>query len=120
MTLLEPRQMSDYITVPCKHECNVMKQIRNAKHALIVFFALNPIKQTLLRATTGQCGLDSAYCHYATVKDVAKLNRPRGGVPEDGSREASLFCAATLHRYGLPVDFARLDSERLPKMCACC
>jgi hypothetical protein len=81
--------------------------------------ALNPIKQTFLRATTGQCGLDSAYCHSATVRDVAKLDHLGGGGREGGSREATLFCAATLHHYGLPVDFARLAVETLPEMCAC-
>ena len=28
----------------------------------------------------------------------------------------SLFCAATLHRFGLPVDFARLNAETLPEI----
>jgi hypothetical protein len=56
--LPEPQLSSDYITAPCKHECNVIKQIRHAKHAYRVISALNPTKQTLLRATVGQCGLD--------------------------------------------------------------
>jgi hypothetical protein len=60
ITLHEARLMLiDNITAPCKHECNVMKQIRHAKKALKIFSTLNPIKQTLLRATTRQCGLDS-------------------------------------------------------------
>jgi hypothetical protein len=39
---------------------------------------------------------------------------------EGGSREATLFCAATLHRYGLPVDYARMKTETLLESCACC
>ena len=44
ITLPEPRPMSAYIIAPCKHECSGMKQIKDAKHALKVFSALNPIK----------------------------------------------------------------------------
>jgi hypothetical protein len=34
--------------------------------------------------------------------------------------EASLFCAATLHRYGLPQDFARMEDYIIPETCPCC
>ncbi len=71
-----------------------------------------------MRATADQCGLDSAHCHSSTVMEVLSLDRPGGG---DGrSREASLFCVSTLHRYGLPVDYARLKNETLPETCNCC
>ena len=50
--------------------------------------------------------------------DVAKLDRP-GGM-DGGSREEALFCAAILHRYGLPVDYARMESETPSEMCARC
>ncbi len=53
-----------------------------------------------------------------TVQEVACLDRP--GRVDGGIREASLFCAATLHRFGLPVDYARLKHETLPESCACC
>jgi hypothetical protein len=49
---------------------------------------------------------------------VACLDRPGG--EDGGSREATLLCAATLHRFGLPVDYARLKHEILPESCACC
>jgi len=39
---------------------------------------------------------------------------------EGGSREAALFCVAILHRYGLPLDYARMKTETLPEFCACC
>jgi hypothetical protein len=53
-----------------------------------------------------------------TVREVAGLDHPgKENIGED-SREASLFCAVTLHRFGLPVDYARLNADTLPEMCA--
>jgi hypothetical protein len=120
ITLPEPRLISDFVTAPCRHECNILKQVRHVKKAHIVLSALNPVKQALLRATAGQCGMDSASCSMDTVREVASLDYPGKGIAEEDSREASLFCAATLHRFGLPVDFARLKAETLPETCACC
>ena len=80
MTLPQPRLLIDYIAAPCKHECNVIKQVKHTKHAPIVISALNPIKQTFLRATARQCGLDSAHYHSDTVMGVAKLDRHGDGV----------------------------------------
>ncbi len=62
--------------------------------------------------------MDSAHCHASNVKDVVGLDRP--GCEDGGSREAALFCAATLHRFGLPVDYARMKTKTLPESCACC
>jgi hypothetical protein len=45
VTLPEPRLLSDYASVPCKHVCGIIKQIRHAKHANILLSTLNPIKQ---------------------------------------------------------------------------
>ena len=53
MTPPEPRLMSDYVTAPCMHECSNIKQVRNAKKAHRITSALNPVKQSLLRATAG-------------------------------------------------------------------
>jgi hypothetical protein len=50
------------------------------------------------------------------VQEVVRLDRPGG--TEGGSREAALFCAATLHRFGLPVDYTRLKTETLPESCS--
>jgi hypothetical protein len=72
----------------------------------------------LLRAIAGQRGLDSAPCHSSIVKDVVNMDRP-GGM-DGGSREAAQLCAATLHRFGMSVDYARLKTETLPESCACC
>ena len=99
MILPEPRLLSDYTNAPCKHECSIIKQLRHAKHAHRLMAALNPVEQTLLRAKTGQCGLDLAQCHSATVKEVVKLDRTGG--TEGGSQEAAL-----LRRYIAPFRIA--------------
>jgi hypothetical protein len=77
--------------------------------------SLNPVKLSLMRATAGQCGVESSACHSDTVRKVAKLDRPGFG-HNDESIETTLFCAATLHRFGLPYDYAEIDSETVPKM----
>jgi hypothetical protein len=123
ITLPEPRLLSDYTTAPYKHECGIIKQIRHAKQAHQRISTLKPIKQTLLRATAWQFGLNTAHCHSSTIKDVVKLDRLEGmggGSRDGGSREAAQLCAATLHRYGLPMDYARMKTETLPETCACC
>ena len=89
LTLPEPRLIHDYTTAPCKHECGIYKKIKDGKQAHKLLSTLNLTKQTLLRATAGQCGLDSAHCHSSTVKDVFSLDRP-GGM-DGGSRELFNF-----------------------------
>jgi len=64
--------------------------------------------------------MDSASCTMDTVREVASLDHPEKGNAGEDSREASLLCAATLHRFGLPMDFARLKTDTLPETCACC
>ena len=34
--------------------------------------------------------------------------------------EGTLFCASTLHRFGLPYDYAKLEDFILPESCPCC
>jgi hypothetical protein len=53
------------------------------------------------------------------VEAVAKMDRPTSLAHEDSS-EATLYCAATLHRFGLPFDYARLSKVLLPEVCPCC
>jgi len=89
VTLPKPRLLSYYTTAPCMHECDIIKQIRHANQTHILLSTLNPIKQSLLRATAGHCGLDSAHCHSSTIKEVVKLDRP-GGM-KGRSREAPIF-----------------------------
>jgi hypothetical protein len=62
---------------------------------------------------------DSAHCSLLTVKVVATTGCPTA-LDHEQSSEASLFCAATLHRYGLPHDYARLENHTLPETCLCC
>ncbi len=62
-----------------------------------------------------QYGMGVIEAPTRTVKEVACLDRPGQGNHGEDSREATLFCAATLHRFGLPVDFARLNSDTLPE-----
>jgi hypothetical protein len=71
-----------------------------------------------MRATAGQCGRDSAHCSLPTIKAVATMDCP-SSLSLEGTFDASLFSAATLHRYGLPHDFARLENHTLPETCQC-
>ena len=50
---------------------------------------------------------------------MATINCP-AALAHSETSEAPLYCAATLHRFGLPVDYARLKAVTLPEMCACC
>ena len=47
------------------------------------------------------------------------MERPGRENHGEESREVSLFCAATLHRFVLPVDFARVNAVTLSEMCSC-
>ena len=72
-----------------------------------------------MRATAGQCGRDSAHCSLATVEAVARMDCPASLAHSELS-EGVLFGAATLHRFGLPFDYANLESSILPESCPCC
>ncbi len=88
-----------------------------AKQAANLFHMLGPVKQALMRATTGQCGRDNAQCSRATVEVVAKMDRPTSMAHDDSSK-ATLFCMATLNRFGLPYDYPRLSKVSMPEICA--
>jgi hypothetical protein len=108
----------NYITSLCKQECSIIKHVRYAKRALTVLTALNNVKKALMRASACQCGLDSSYCHADTAAFVAKMDRPGLGNHGDSS-EPTLVCVATLHRFGLPFDYAKQDPKTFPETCAC-
>ena len=110
VTLLEPRPLEDYITVLCKHECIIIKQVRHVKQTCRVLTALHLVKRALMRASSCQCGMDSAHCHADIVAEVAKLDRPGFGNHGE-SNEATLFCAVTLHRFGLPSAMPNWNSQ---------
>ncbi len=63
----EPRSLEDYSSAPCKMEVSILTEIRHAKQAYKVFSAMDTVKQSLMRASTGQCGMDTAHCSLATV-----------------------------------------------------
>ncbi len=67
ITLPEPKTLGDYVTPRFKHECGIVKHIRHAKQAHRILSTFNPTRQSLLRATAGQCGMDSAHCHSSSV-----------------------------------------------------
>jgi hypothetical protein len=57
----EPRSLDDYASAPCKLEVSILKQIRHAKQAYNVFSSLDSVKQSLMRASAGQCGINTAH-----------------------------------------------------------
>ena len=75
--------------------------------------------RTLLRANAGKCGRDTAHSSLKMVRSVDTTDCLAARVHEK-SFDASLFCAATLQRYGLPYNYTKLDTHILPKTCACC
>jgi hypothetical protein len=119
IVLPEPRSLADYALAPCKHECNILKQRRHVGQAHKLLERMDPLKQALMRASACQCGLDSAHCSSATVEAVARMDC-QASLSHDGISESTLFCAATLHRFGLPVDYAKLENCVLPEACQCC
>jgi hypothetical protein len=108
----------DFITAPCKQEVSLMKQTRHVKHASSFLKSMDPINQTLMRASADQCGRDSAHCSLQMVRGVATMDCPPALAHAETS-EASLYCAATLYRFGLPMDYAKLDDVALPETCSC-
>ena len=108
IVLPEARTLSDFVTAPCKHEVGLMEQIRKAKQASALYNDMDPVRQTLLRANAGQCGRDTAHCSLKTIRVIATMDWP-STLAHPESSDASLYCASTLHRYGLPYDFAKLD-----------
>jgi hypothetical protein len=112
----EPRSLADYALAPCKLEVIILKQIRHAKQAYNVFSSINEVKQSLMRAAAGQCGVDTTHCSMATVHAVARMDCP-ASLSHDELSEGTLFCAASLHRFGLLVDYAKLEAVVPPETC---
>ena len=76
LILPEPRTILDFITAPCTQEVSLMKQTRHVKQASNLLKSMDPIRQTLLRASVGQCGGDSAHCSLQVVRAVATMDCP--------------------------------------------
>ena len=119
IVLPEPRTISDFITAACKQEVSLMKQTRHVKKASNLLKSMDPIRRTLLRASAGQCGRDSAHSYLQTVRVISTMDCP-AALAHTETSEASLYCAATLHRFGFPIDYAKLKDFTLPETCSCC
>jgi hypothetical protein len=52
------------------------------------------------------------------VESVATTGRPNA-MKHDEASKGTLFCAASLHRFSLPYDFAKLERAVLPEVCYC-
>ena len=53
------------------------------------------------------------------ARAVATIDCP-SSLAHDETSDASLYCAATMHRYGMPHDYAKMENLVLPETCACC
>ncbi len=119
IVLPETRMLTDFISAPCKQEVTLMKQTRHVRQASILFNKMGPVRQTLMRATARKCGRDSAHSSLSTIRAVATMDCPFAASLEE-TCDASLFCAATFYRYGLPLDYSRLENHTLPETCHYC
>ncbi len=120
IVLPELRTVTNFMTAPCKQEVSLMRKTRHARQVSNLFKEMDPVRQTLMRVTAGQCGRDTAQCSLLTVRAVATMDCSPDSLAHAEASEASLFCASTLHRYGLPHDYAKLEHCILPEMCPCC
>ena len=77
------------------------------------------VKQAMIRASAGHCGMDSAHCSTSTLKDVAHLDCP-GSMAHVEMSEGVLYTSSMLHSFGLPYDYANLEDFNLPESCPCC
>ena len=71
IVLPELRSLANFVTAPYKQEVGLMRQTRQARQAFNLFNRMDPVRQTLMRATSGQCGRDIAHCSLLKVKVVA-------------------------------------------------
>ena len=94
-----------------------MKQTRQAIHTSNLFKNMDHVRRTLLRANDVQCGSDSAYCSLKIFQAFASMDCPYA-LAHDETSEASLYCTASLHRYGLPHEYAKMENLVLPETCA--
>ena len=119
ISIPEPRSLRDYCTTPCRHEYSLLKQARHAKQAHAILWGMDTLKQALMRASSGQCWMDSAHSSGAIVEAVAKMDCP-ASLSHDELIEGVLFCASTLYLFALPYGFANLANRVLPEVFPCC
>ena len=97
----------------------MIKEARHVRQALEIFEAMNPLKQTLMRASSGKSRTDFAQCSTIIVRDVARMDCP-GSMAHAEINERVLFCASMLRRFGLPFNYTYLEDFTLPESCPCC
>ncbi len=73
IVLPESRTLTDFVIDPCKHEGNLMKQIRHARQASAFYNNMDPVRHALPRATVGQYGRDMAHCSLKTVRALERV-----------------------------------------------
>ena len=113
----EPRSLVDYVTAPFKQEVSLLKHMRHARQVSALFKSMYRVRQTLVRANACQCGMDSAHYSMYTMGAMVTMDSSATLAHAETS-EAFLCCASTLHRYGLPLDYAVLESFILPETCS--
>jgi len=114
----DPTGLPDYVTSPFKHGCAILKQCRHIKKAHRVLSNMDPVRGALMRASAGQCDMDYVGCAASTMEDVTGLDH-KVSTDKEGTSERSLFFAATLHSFGLPYEYARLETYVLQETSAC-
>ena len=62
--------------------------------------------------------MDTAHSSTTTVREVARMDCP-GSMANAEMSEGILF-SSTLHRFGLPYDYAKLEDFILPETCPRC
>jgi hypothetical protein len=85
---------------PIKKVCGVLK-------------AHNQVKQALVRATAGQCGMDSSQCHADIVTEAAKLDRPGFGNHGESS-EATLFLCGDPPPFRIALRLCQTGAQNFP------
>ena len=77
------------------------------------------MQRALMLSMAEKCGLDTTKVSLPEVVAVATMDRPSGYEHMD-LNEFTLYSAAILNLYGLPNDFASLQSLVLPSCCPIC
>jgi len=113
------RTPGDYATAPCKHACAILKLSRHVRQAYAVWKDGAIMQRALMLSRAGQCGLNTAKAGLPEVVDVANMDRTSGYEHMD-LNESTLYSASTLNLYGLPYDFASLQSLVPPSRCLIC
>jgi hypothetical protein len=94
----------DYVIVPCKHECVILKQSQHVRQAREVWKEGTIIQRALMLSRAEQFNIDTAKTSITDVVDVGTMDRLYGCSYMDLS-ESPLYSASVLNLHGLPHDF---------------